>query len=156
MSAKLTHNFREQVKHGDSPQRQVSALERAVKEALDRVVKWINEKAPEAPRSPFTTVFWAGPGQFDADNCLVNCIEVTEAFEFIMPAHEKDLMVIVVDVRGAAATYPITLKRSGGRGAIMGVSGDYVIDTDNGYVWLISNGPQQEANQEDWIRVAGG
>lgn len=154
--SKLSTNFRESVKLGDDPARQITALERAVKEAFARVERWLNEKAPEVPRSPFTTVFWAGPGQFDAVNCQVNVIEATEPFEFYLPPHEKDLLVIVVDGRGTASSNTITLKRSAGRGAIMGLSADYVINTDNGYAWLISNGPQQEANQENWFVIARG
>ena len=153
---KLTANFRELVRHGDDPVRQVSALEGATKAAFKVVQDWLNRYAPERARSPFETVYWASAGQFEANSCQVNVIEATEPFDFVLPAHEKDLLVIVVDGRGLAATNPITVKRAAGRGAIMGLTSDYVINTDNGYAWFISNGQQNEANQENWLVIARG
>jgi hypothetical protein len=148
---KLTANFREVVRHGDDPVRQVSALERATAAAFKVVQDWLNRYAPERARSPFVVNVWAGPTQFDNDNCQVNIIEATEPFEFVLPEHEKDLLVVVKDGRGNASTNTITLKRAGGHGAIDGVSADYVINTDNGYAWLISDG----AMQNWWIIASG-
>jgi len=148
---KLTVNFREVVRHGDDPKRQVSMLERATAAGFKVVQDWVNRYAPAVARSPFVLSTWAGPTQFSQDNCQVNIIEATQPFEFVLPAHQKDLLVIVKDGRGGASTNTITLRRAGGHGAIDGVSADYVINTDNGYAWLISDG-----DQENWWVIASG
>jgi|SoiMethySBSTD1v2_1073268.scaffolds.fasta_scaffold118761_3 hypothetical protein len=154
MSDKLTVNFREVVRHGEDPQRQTTALERAVKEAFQRVERWLNSNAPAKPRSPFVLNVWAGPGQFQSENCQVHAIEATEPFAFVLPPHQKDLVIAVMDIRGNASVNTITLKRAGGHGAIMGLSADYVINTDNGYVWLISDG--REGDLGNWFVMARG
>jgi len=154
MSDKLTVNFREVVRHGDDPRRQASALERATAAAFKVVQDWINRYAPAVARSPFVLAVWAGPTQFSSENCQVHAIEATEPFEFVLPPHQKDLVVVVMGVRGGASVNTITLKRVGGKGAIMGLSADYVINTDNGYVWLISDG--QEGDRGNWFVMARG
>jgi len=151
MSDKLTVNFREVVRHGDEPKRQVSMLERATAAGFKVVQDWVNRYAPQVARSPFVLSTWAGPTQFGPETCQVNIIEATEPFEFVLPAHKKDLLVIVKDGRQNASTNTITLKRAGGHGAIEGLSADYVINTDSGYVWLISDGDQQ-----NWWAIAKG
>lgn len=154
MVDKLTVNFGEQVRMGDDPKRQFNALERATRAAFKQVQDWVNRYAGVTPRSPFTLVVWAGPGQFDSENCQVHAIEATEPFEFVLPKHQKDLVLVVMDVRGNASVNTITLKRQGGHGSIMGLAADYVINTDNGYAWLISDG--REGDLGNWFVMARG
>jgi hypothetical protein len=152
MADRLTVTFPEQVKIGTDPARQIRALERATRDALKQIQDWVNTRAPSIPRSPFILDKYAGNAQFEQKNCLVHIIEATEPFEFVLPKHERDLLVIVVDGRNGASVNTITLKRSAGRGTIHGVSGDYVINTDNGFAWLMSDGP----DQENWWVIAHG